>query len=65
MLVLPLPVELTIIAAARSNSSFTNTECISADIHDGDNLPPLVSGKVITMGNYPLRIPDHYLPGTP
>jgi len=36
-----------------------------ANTHEGHTLPPLVSGEVITMGNNPPTIPDHYLPDIP
>jgi len=66
VLTLPLPAELIIlITTVRPNSPVTTTEGIIADIHEGDTLPPLVSGEVITMRNYPPAIPDHYLPGIP
>jgi hypothetical protein len=66
VLTLPHPAELTIlITTVWPNSSVTKKECISTDIHDGDTLPSLVSGRVITVGNYPPGIPDHYLPGIP
>ena len=46
-------------------SSVTKTESITADIHEDDTLPPLVSVEVVTMTNNPPAIPDHYLPGIP